>query len=293
MSQAPSSVQTPLTTPLETDSFRLTRDGAVARLTLCRPEKRNALPPAFWRAFPEAVRALDDAGGVRVLILEAEGPVFCAGMDVSVFFEPGALATDTPARREAFMRAATALQDAFTALEAARFPVIAAVQGPCVGAGLDMITACDLRYGTPEAWLSVEETNIGMMADVGTLQRLPKLVPEGLAREMAFTGERLDPARAEALGLYNAVAPDAAALAAKVDAVAQRIASRAPLAVTGTKRSLLYARDHAVADALDHAMVLQASLWSPEDIAEAVGARAETRAGDFADTAPVKRMGRE
>lgn len=272
-------------------SFTLSADGPVARLTLNRPDKRNTMTPAFWRELPEAVSALSDAGETRVLILDAEGPVFSAGMDISVFTDPAALKTDGPAAREAFMTAATALQDAFTAFERARFPVIAAVQGPCVGGAVDMITACDLRYATGEAWLRIEETNIGMFADVGTLQRLPKLIPEGVARELAYTGETLSPERAEKVGLYNAVLESPEALREHVDAVAATIAAKAPLTISGTKRSFLYARDHTVADSLEHAMTLQASLWNTEDIMEAITARGEKREGRFASLKPVKRMG--
>jgi enoyl-CoA hydratase len=265
-------------------------DGPIAILTMNRPDKRNAMNRAFWRELPRAVQALSDAGETRVLILDAEGPVFTAGMDVSVFADPEALGTETAQRREAFMTAALALQDAFTAFERARFPVIAAMQGPCVGGGVDMIAACDLRYATQAAWLRIEETNIGMFADVGTLQRLPKLIPEGVARELAYTGETLSPERAEKLGLLNAVLDDEDTLRDHVDAVARRIASRPPLAVSGTKRSFLYARDHAVADSLEHAMTLQASLWNPDDIREAMTARGEDRDGEYAPLAPVRRM---
>lgn len=272
-------------------SFALSSDGPIARLTLNRPDKRNTMTPAFWRELPEAIGALSDAGRTRVLILEAEGPVFTAGMDISVFTDPDALKTDTAALREAFMTAATALQDAFTAFERARFPVIASMQGPCVGGGVDMICACDLRYATKDAWLRIEETNIGMFADVGTLQRLPRLIPEGVARELAYTGETLQPDRAERLGLLNGVFEDEAALRQGVMAVAEKIAAKPPLTISGTKRSLLYARDHTVADALEHAMTLQAGLWNPEDIMESFAARGEKREGQFKDLAPVKRLG--
>lgn len=274
-------------------SFALSSDGPIARLTLNRPDKRNTMTPAFWRELPDAVNALSDAGETRVLILDAEGPVFTAGMDISVFSDPNALTTDTAATREAFMCAAMSLQDAFTAFERARFPVIAAMQGPCVGGGVDMVTACDLRYATKDAWLRIEETNIGMMADVGTLQRLPRLIPPGIALELAYTGETLAPERAYALGLLNGVLPDEAALKAQVDAVAARIASRPPLTIAGIKKSHLYSRDHTVADSLEHVMTLQASIWNPHDIVEAMAARSEKREGNFTPLAPVRRLGRD
>jgi enoyl-CoA hydratase len=273
-------------------SFTLSQDGPLARITLNRPDKRNSMTPEFWAELPDAVGRLSDEGQTRVLILDAEGPVFTAGMDISVFTNPDALTTDTASHREAFMTAALALQDSFTAFEAARFPVIASIQGPCVGGGVDMICACDLRFGTKDAWLRIEETNIGMFADVGTLQRLPKLIPEGVARELAYTGETLTPERAEKLGLYNAVLEDADGLRAHIDKVAARIASKAPLTISGTKRSFLYARDHSVADSLQHAMTLQAAMWNTDDIREAMTARGEKREGNFTPLTPVRRMGR-
>lgn len=273
-------------------SFNLTSDGPIARITLNRPDKRNTMTPAFWAELPDAVGQLSDAGETRVLILDAEGPVFTAGMDISVFTDPNALGTADAALRESFMTAALALQDSFTAFERARFPVIASIQGPCVGGGVDMICACDMRFGTQEAWLRIEETNIGMFADVGTLQRLPKLIPDGIARELAYTGETLSAERAATIGLYNDVLEDADALKAHVDKVAGQIASKAPLAISGTKRSFLYARDHSVDDSLSHAMTLQAALWSTDDIMEAITARGENREGEFKSLAPVRRMGR-
>ncbi len=271
--------------------FRVSREGPVARITLARPEKRNAMSPAFWRDFPKAVQALSDEGETRVLVIDSEGPVFTAGMDVSVFFDPSMLGTGTASQREAFMQAALALQETFTAIERARFPVIAAVDGPCIGAGVDMITACDLRYASENSYFVVEETNIGLFADVGTLQRLPKLIPDGIARELAFTGDPLSPRRALELGLLSAVCADRDALNAKVGEVAGKIASKAPLTIAGTKRSILYARDHGVAESLEHAMMLQASLWSPADIEEAFKAKGEKRAGEFAPLSPIRRIG--
>jgi len=277
----------------EYKSFKVSQDGPIARITLNRPDKRNTMTPDFWRELPQAVMALSDAGQTRVLILDAEGPVFSAGMDISVFTNPNALSTDTASMREAFMTAATALQDAFTAFETARFPVIAAIQGPCVGGAVDMVTACDMRFGTTDAWMRIEETNIGMFADVGTLQRLPGLIPEGVARELAYTGDTLSAERAEKLGLYNGVLEGAEALSEHVNTIANKIASKAPLTISGTKRSFLYARDHTVADSLTHAMTLQASLWSPEDIMEAITARGEKREGAFKSLTVVKRMGQD
>lgn len=264
------------------ECFRIAREGGVARLTLSRPEKRNSMTPAFWTELPQAVTALSNAGDVRALVIDAEGPHFTAGMDISVF-AGGGLVTDAPGQRDAFMRGARALQDTFTALENARFPVIAAIQGGCIGGGVDMVTACDIRLAAPDTVFRIEEINIGMMADVGTLQRLPKLIPEGAARQLAYTGETLTAERAERLGLVNEILPDHDGLRRRAMEMAQTIASKAPLAVAGSKHALNYARDHSTADALAYAMTLQASIWSPQDIQEAIKARGEKRAGAFQD----------
>jgi enoyl-CoA hydratase len=169
-------------------AFEITRDGAVAHLKLTRPEASNALGVAFWRDFGPALRALDETGEVRALVLSGNGRNFCAGMDISVFAGGTILATDTAAQRQAFHETARGLQDSLTMVERVRFPVIAAIQGACVGAGLDMVAACDLRLASTDAYFRIEEINIGMMADVGSLQRLPKILPEGVVRELAYLG---------------------------------------------------------------------------------------------------------
>ena len=155
-------------------AFQITRDGPVAHLRLTRPEASNALGMEFWRAFGPALKALDAAGDVRALVLSGDGRNFCAGMDISVFSGGSILNTDTAAARQAFHQSARELQDSLTRLERVRFPVIAAIQGACVGAGLDMVSACDLRLVSQEAYFRIEEINIGMMADIGSLQPWPR-----------------------------------------------------------------------------------------------------------------------
>jgi enoyl-CoA hydratase len=177
-------------------AFEITRDGAVAHLRLSRPESSNALDLSFWRHFGPALRALDATGEVRALVISGEGRNFCAGMDISVFSGGAILQTDTPAERQAFHQAARELQETLTTIERVRFPVIAAVQGACVGAGLDMVSACDLRLAAEGAYFRIEEINIGMMADVGSLQRLPHILPEAVVRELAYLGTSLTADRA-------------------------------------------------------------------------------------------------
>ncbi len=272
-------------------SFAVSQDGPIAHLQLTRPEASNALDPAVWTGMPDTVRALDDAGGTRALVISGQGRHFCAGMDLAAFAGNGPVDTATPAGREAFTHMVRRLQDTFTALEQARFPVIAAIQGACIGAGLDMASACDLRIVSADAYFRIEEINIGMMADVGSLQRLPKIMPEGVVKELAFLGTTLNAERARAAGFVMEVTETAEEALGAAMAAAERIAGKAPLAIAGSKRAIHFARDHGTAEALDWAAWAQASLWNMAEIGEAIAARAEKREGAFADVAPRQRMG--
>lgn len=266
-------------------AFEITRDGAVAHLRLTRPQASNALALDFWRDLGPALQALDKTGETLALVLSGEGRNFCAGMDVSVFASGAIVATDTAARRQVFHQTARDLQDALTTLEKVRFPVIAAIQGACVGAGLDMVSACDLRLASADAYFRIEEINIGMMADVGSLQRLPKILPEGVVRELAYLGSSLGAERAERLGFVSAVHADAETVLAAAFETARQIASRAPLAISGSKAAITYARDHTVAEGLEWAAIMQGSLWNTADILAAIQAR---RAGEPATYAPLE-----
>ncbi|HEX8470719.1 MAG TPA: enoyl-CoA hydratase-related protein [Brevundimonas sp.] len=266
-------------------AFQITRDGAVAHLRLTRPEASNALDMSFWRGFAPALRELDRGGEVRALVVSGEGKNFCAGMDISVFSSGAILPAETAAQRQAFHQAVRDLQDALTMLEKVRFPVIAAVHGTCVGAGLDMVSACDIRLASADAYFRIEEINIGMMADVGSLQRLPKLLPEGVVRELAYLGSSLSADRAERLGFVNAILPDADAVVAAALDMAKTIAAKAPLAISGSKAAITYARDHTVAESLEWVAVMQGSLWNPADILAAIQSRRTKEAADFAPLA--------
>jgi enoyl-CoA hydratase len=271
-------------------AFRINRDGPVAHLRLSRPEASNALDVAFWRDFGPALRALDATGEVRAMVLSGEGRNFCAGMDVSVFAGGAILETGTAAARQAFHHAARDLQATLTTLEQVRFPVIAAVQGACVGGGLDMVAACDLRLASRDAYFRIEEINIGMMADIGSLQRLPRLMPEAVVRELAYLGTSLGADRAERLGFVNAVHDDAGAVLAAALDLARAIAAKAPLAISGSKAALNYARDHTVAEGLEWVAIMQGSLWNPTDVMAAMQARRARQDGEFAALAPLRSL---
>ena len=262
----------------------------VGHITLARPDELNTMIPAFWRELPEIVTELSDSGDVRVIVVSSSGKHFTAGMDLAVFGGDQLAGTGEVGRARANLRLNVLhLQDAFTAFERARVPVIAAIQGGCIGGGVDMVCACDMRYATADAFFCIQEINIGMTADVGTLQRLPKLIPEAIAREYAYTGRRLSAVRAYELGFVNGVYETHDQMIEGVMVVAGEIAARSPLAVWGSKEMITYARDHSVADGLNYIATWQTGMFQPADMTEAFVARAEKRDPVFDDLHAVRR----
>ena len=264
----------------------------VAHLRMIRPEKSNSMIPSFWRDLPEIVDSLSASGSVRAIVLSAEGRHFCSGMDLEVFANdpsigPGATPGHRSRRNERFRSTAMKLQDTFTCLERARVPVLCAIQGACIGGGIDMVSAADMRYATESAFFSIHEINIGMTADVGTLQRLPKLVAEGLVRELAYTGRRWSAAEAHAAGFVNAVYPDHETMLEAVLGVAAEIATKSPMAIWGTKQTMHYTRDHSVADGLEFIANWNAAMFDTDDMGEAFAAQMEQRPADFPDLWPL------
>jgi len=261
----------------------------VATVTLNRPDQLNTMTPAFWSELPNLIRKIDSTGEARVVVLASTGRHFSAGMDLAVFGQgAGSEGTEIGRLRANLRSNVLHLQDTFTALEKARMPVLAAIQGGCIGGAVDMVTACDMRYATEDAFFCIQEINIGMTADVGTLQRLPKLIPEGVCRELAYTGRRMPAAEAKAVGLVNEVFPGQEDLLEGVQAVAAEIASRSPLAVWGSKEMITYARDHSTADSLDHIATWQAGMFQPTDMLEAFAAKAEDRPAEFDNLSPFE-----
>lgn len=262
----------------------------IAHIRLNRPEKANSMIPEFWREFPEAVDKISGDGEARVIVISSEGKHFTAGMDISVFMSNAldAEASNSHVSAEAFRHKVRMLQNTFSCLERARQPVLAAVQGGAIGAGVDLTTACDCRYASSDAFFCVQETAIGMTADVGTFPRLMRIIPEGWARQMAYTGERLSAAKAKEIGLVNEVYENAEALLEGVMGIARQIAAHSPLAVTGCKAMANYARDHSTADALDYIGLWNAAMLRPEDIREAYMAKSEKRAPAFD---PLRKIG--
>jgi enoyl-CoA hydratase len=264
------------------DYFQLSIADGIARLQFNRPERMNSMSPRFFPLLRDAVQALNDEGQVRVLVISSTGKHFSAGMALDTFAsDDDLLHTDTPRARLAFQETLRRLMACFDVLDTVRFPVICAVQGGCIGGGLDLATACDLRYCSADAFFCLQEINIGMTADLGVMQRLPKIVAPGVAREMAYTGERVPAERALAIGLVNAVLPDAHSLVEHAMAVARGIAAKSPLAIAGSKLALNYARDHGTAAALAQMTLLQSAIFDTAEITEAIGAWKDKRGGSF------------
>jgi len=274
-----------------TEFFELSHENGVAHLQLNRPERLNTMTPAFFPAVRDAVRRLGDEGATRAMVISSTGKHFSAGMSLDVFAGSElALAATTPRERLAFQESLRRLIDCFSALDEARFPIVCAIQGGCIGGALDLATACDLRVCSADAFFTVQEISIGMAADLGVLQRLPKIVPQGVAREMAYTGERLGAERALAVGLVNAVLPDAAAAVERALALARTIAAKSPLAIAGTKLAINHARDHSTASALQQMTLLQSAIFDTGEMATAIAAWKDKRSAEFAALAPVGKV---
>ena len=273
---------------ITTPCFSLTQDHHIAHLVLSRPEAMNTMHPQFWRELHDHLSTLHREGRARALVISSTGKHFSAGMDLQTF--GGAITMDehSPEGRAAIFDLLTDMQRTFSLLEELRMPVITAIQGGCIGGAVDMVTACCLRYCTQDAFFCVQEINIGMVADVGTLQRLPKLLPMALVKELAYTGRRLPADKALAWGLVNEILPTHEACVAAALQAAQEIASKPPVAIWGTKQVLHYARDHSVEDSLKHMGWLQGAIWSNANVREAIQAMQEKRPAQFAPLAPLK-----
>lgn len=276
----------------EPTCFKLSIENNVAHIQLSRPETFNAMPRAFWNELPALVNDISDNAKARCIVISSTGKHFTAGMDLSVFTDGDGVSAsggDQYARAEAFRQFVLTLQGSFNCLDEARMPVIAAIQGGCIGGGVDMVSACDIRYATDDAFFQIQEINIGMTADVGTFPRLCHLIPQGWVRELAYAGRRLPAAKAKEIGLVNETFATQEAMLAYVMELAHEIAEKAPVAVAGSKRMINYARDHSIADGLDYIATWQSGMFSPPHMMEAFAAKAQKRAPNFADLAPLRK----
>ena len=268
------------------ERIRIERDGGVAHVELVREAKFNAMDGDMFEAIGEAFRTLGTDPSVRAILLSGRGRHFTAGLDLqyaSSQFPP----SDDPGRAaEARLRHIKWLQECFTAAEEARPPVVAAIHGGCIGAGVDLATACDIRIASADAFFQVAEVDVAITADLGTLQRLTRLIPEGIVRELAYTGRRMGAEEAARLGLVNRVEPDRdAAVAAGLD-LARTIAAKSPLAVAGAKMSLNYSRGRTVEEGLRHVALWNAGALVSADLTAAVQGRLSKRVPEFDDLDP-------
>ena len=274
------------TTPLH--CFKLSTEHHVAHLVLNRPAELNTMHPLFWRELDAVLTQLHREGTARALVISSTGRHFSAGMALETF--DGAISMDdqSPEGRAAIFDTLTDMQSTFSKLEALRMPVIVAIQGGCIGGAVDMVTACCIRYATADAFFCIQEINIGMVADVGTLQRLPKLMPMAVVKELAYTGRRLGAARAQGYGLVNEVFDTPEATLAAALQCAREIAAKPPVAIWGTKQAVHYARDHSVEDSLRQMGWLQGAIWSNAHLRAAVTALKTKTPAEFPELAPLQ-----
>ena len=256
----------------------------VATLWLDRPKRYNAMGSGFWEELPTAVRAIQNDPEVRSIVVAARGGHFSVGLDLTEEQSQGA-----PRRSEGETRPSPAargkqlaarirrMQEAITTLAESPLPVIAAIHGYCLGGGVDLATACDVRLAAADAVFSVRETRMAMVADVGTLQRLPGIVGKGIAYEICLTGDDVNAERAREIQLVNEVYPDADACLGAARSMAARMAARSPIAVQGTKQVLRYCEDKSVRDGLEYVATWNGTFLQSDDLKEAMQAFAEKR----------------
>ena len=280
------------------ESFKYTSEEGVGHLILDKGEDLNKMTMNFWYELPRILDEIDKDASLRVLILSSTGKHFCAGMDLKNFGTLGNDAekkTNVPDKArigENLYRVAKELQDMLSKLERLRIPVLAGIQGGCIGGGLDLVTAADMRFASKDAFFCIQEVNIGMAADIGTLQRLPRVIPEGKVRELAYTGRRMPAEEALEAGLVNKVYESHEEMISGLKEMAAVIASKSPLAVYGTKAILNFSRDHTIAEGLEYNALWSGAMLPQEDMAEAMMSNMEKRDPEFQDMQEIKDYGK-
>ncbi len=270
-------------------SMTLVIENNIAHIQLNRPDEFNTMDIDFWQNFPKIIEEIDNESTARVIVISSTGKHFCAGMDLAVFTQSNQdEEIELGRKNEKLRRTVLKLQACFNALEKVRMPVLMAIQGGCIGGAVDMISAADCRYCTEDAFFSIEEINLGMTADLGTLQRLPSLISIGLVKELAYTGRRMPAKEAKSAGLVNNVYADHQSMMTGVMSIANEIALRSPLAVLGCKEMINYSRDHSISDSLDYMAVWQSGMFQPQtDMMETFTAKAEKRKPNFKDLSKI------
>ncbi|MDQ7783710.1 MAG: enoyl-CoA hydratase-related protein [Desulfomonilaceae bacterium] len=259
------------------------REESVGFITLNRPAKRNALNLALWNAIDQAVAAAEEDRDARVIVVRGAGKSFCAGLDLSPDNEliPMITTPPTATQKTTFYKEVKRIQAIHTRLERLPLPTIAAIHGHCLGAGLELVLCCDIRLCSEDTVFGLPEARLAIITDVGGLQRLPKVVGQGHAREIAFRGHRFDAARALAINLVNDVYPDTETLHRKAEEMAREIAANPPLAVQGAKDVFLFNEEVPLDQALDYNAARSSMILPSEDVMEAMAAHLQKREGKF------------
>jgi len=264
--------------------FDVEIDNSIAHIRLNRPEKRNSMNEDFWNLFPKEVEELDDSGEIRALVISSTGPHFSSGIDLNMFKDDVVeeqSENELGRSRGYFIQQLKYLQNVANCLEAARFPVVAAIQGGCIGGGIDLITAADIRLCTKDAFFIIEEINVGLAADIGTLQRLPKIIPAGIAREWAMMGEKVSADRAKEVGLVSSLHDNQEGMLESAFEIAEKLASKTPLAMWVTKEVLNYSRDHSVKEGLDNVNLWNAATLHKEDVMTTMMSRMQKKKPEY------------
>jgi len=267
------------------EALTVSSENRIANIQLNRPDKANAINATMWKELKDVFDWVNGTPEVRVAVLSGQGKHFSAGIDFeflsAIYNEVSELSEGR--RQERLRQIIIGLQDSVTAIERCRKPVIAAIHGACIGGGIDLITACDIRYATVDARFSIKEVDLAIVADTGTLQRLPRLIGDGLFRELAYTGLEFDGVKAHSMGLVNKVFPDQTSLLAGIRELATEIAAKSPLAIRGIKETLIYSRDHTVAEGLNYVATWNTAIGLSKDVQEAVTAYFQNRCAEFED----------
>ena len=274
----------------EYKSFNVTLENKVAHVQFSRPEAMNSMNKAFWLELPQCMRDIEVLTDTRVIVISSTGKHFSAGMDLGVFSDSSTMpqSKDPSRMAEGLRRLVLQLQATLSSLEEIRLPVLTAIHGGCIGGALDLVCAADSRYCTSDAYFTIKETELGMTADVGTLQRLPKLIPAGIVKELAFTGRKFTAQEAQQFGLVNRVYDDQESMLVGVMEIAAQIAANSPLAVIGCKEMLNYSRDHSVEDSLKYMATWQAGMFRPNDMMKTFQAKAMKTQPEYDDLLPIK-----
>ena len=267
----------------EYNCFKVLTVKNISHVILNRPEKRNSMNLDFWNEFPEIISRINQEGKAKAIVISSTGPHFCSGLDISLFqSDLFQMVRDEGHKGILLMDYIQTLQDALGVLQECRMPVISAIQGGCIGGGLDLVCASDIRLGTDDCYFSILETKLGLVADVGTFPRLVKLIPDGLVRELAFTGRKFEGAEALTSGFLNNTYPDQERMIKAAFDLAEIIAANAPLTVHGCKEAINFARDHSTEEGLKWVKMWNSSMLNMNDIEEGFKASVTKKRGKFA-----------